>query len=417
MSGAPAPTEPPAEPARLPRTVVWFGVVSFLTDASGEMIYPLVPLFLTSVLGGTIAFVGIIEGVAEATAALFKLVSGRIADRVPRKKPLVVFGYTLSTLARPLVSLAGSPWHVLLARFADRIGKGVRSSPRDALVADVTPRDQRGRAYGYHRAMDNGGAVLGPLVGFGLMYGAGLGLRAIFALAIVPGLLAVTALVLGVREAPREPAAPAASQQKNAATPQDPEEARRLRRYLLTLALFTLGNASDAFLLVRAAQVFHPDQPLGSAILADPRILLLWTLHNGVKALLSQRGGALSDRVGRRRVIVAGWAVYALTYLAFAYAVAPWQIWALFAFYAGYYALVEGAEKAMVADLAGEGRRGRAFGLYHAVVGAMSLPASALFGFLYKTHGALAAFGTAAALAALGSLLLYALVPEPDARA
>ena len=170
---------------------------------------------------------------------------------------------------------------------------------------------------------------------------------------------------------------------------------------------------SDAFLLVRAAEVFHPGQPLGSAILADPRILLLWTLHNAVKALLSQRGGALSDRVGRRRVIVVGWAVYAITYLAFARATAPWQMWALFAFYGLYYALVEGAEKAMVADLAGEGRRGRAFGLYHAVVGAMSLPASALFGYLYARFGALAAFGTAAALAAAGSVLMLVLVPEP----
>src|SRR4051812_30774154 len=167
-------------PPRLPRAVLWFGVVSFLTDASGEMIYPLIPLFLTSVLHGSVGFVGIIEGVAEATAALFKLISGRIADRVPRRKPLVVAGYALSSAARPIVSLATAPWMVLVVRFLDRVGKGVRSSPRDALVADVTPKDQRGSAYGYHRAMDNAGAVLGPLVGFALLTGLHVGIRKVF---------------------------------------------------------------------------------------------------------------------------------------------------------------------------------------------------------------------------------------------
>ena len=420
------------ETKRLPPSVIWFGVVSFCTDAAGELIYPLVPLFLTAVLHSSKTFVGLVEGVAEATAALFKLVSGRLADRLPRKKPLVVFGYTLASVVRPLISLATSRWHVLLVRFGDRVGKGVRSSPRDAMVAEVTPRDQRGAAFGYHRAMDNAGAVLGPLVGFALTVGLGMELRTIFAWAALPGALAVASLVFGVREKPAAITTNTALQQPTltgpptattatTATPATPAattaaangDPRALARYLVTLAIFTLGNSSDAFLLVRAAEVLRP---AGSAVegnaLANPTLLLLWTVHNAVKALLSRKGGSLSDRYGRRRLIGAGWLIYAATYLAFAFASRPWHMWALFAVYGLYYALSEGAEKALVADLAGEGHRGRAFGWFHATVGSLSLPASALFGFLYNRFGALAAFGVAAALAGVAGILLFATVTE-----
>ena len=414
---AAAPTEPSAaladapsaRPAPLPQAVRWFGVASLMTDASGDMIYPLIPLFLTSVLGGSVAFVGIIEGVAESTASLLKLISGRISDRLEHRKPLVLFGYGLTSLVRPLVALATAPWMVLLIRFGDRVGKGLRGSPRDAMVADVTPKDQRGRAYGYHQAMDNAGAVLGPLLGFALMVGLHLSLRTIFAWAAVPGLLAVVA-ILAVRETPRR--APARARASQGA-PLELAGSGPLRRYLAVLGLFTLGNASDAFLLLRAAEVLHPGAPVGSAALADPKLLLLWSLHNAVKALLTLRGGALSDHHGRKVVIAAGWAVYALIYLAFGFANSAWQIWLLFALYGLYYSLVDGAEKALVADLTPASKRGAGFGGYNAVLGLLSLPASVLFGVLYKTWSALVAFGAAAALAAAACALLFVVVPSP----
>lgn len=434
MSNAPAQHDPPSPepPKRLPRTVVWFGVVSLFTDASGELIYPLLPLFLLGQLAAPVWVIGLIEGVAESTAALFKLVSGRVADLLPRRKPLVLFGYGLASLVRPLVALASSPWHVLAVRFADRVGKGVRSSPRDAILADVTPAGQRGAAYGYHRAMDNAGAVLGPLCGFALL-GLGLELRQVFAWAALPGALAVLALVFGVREAPRPDEAagggraagagkmPAATQQHDhAATQQDAAAAQQERTplapYLACVVLFTLGNSSDGFLLVRAAQILHPGEALGPAALADRHVLLLWTTHNLVKAALSKRGGALSDRLGRRRLIAAGWLLYALVYLGFAVADRPWQLWGLFVVYGLYYALVEGAERALVAELAGPARRGTAFGWFHALTGLCALPASLIFGRLYQGAGALAAFGTSAALALLATAALLLFVRTPSSR-
>jgi MFS family permease len=302
-------------------------------------------------------------------------------------------------------------------RFADRLGKGVRSSPRDAMVADATRASQRGAAYGYHRAMDNAGAILGPLVGFALLRWLHLELRSIFALAAIPGALAVAALVFGVREVVAPARAAAAVQHGDVAMQQRAADSRDLRRYLGVVALFTLGNSADAFLLVRAAQVLHPGAALGAAMLADPEVLLLWTAHNAVKALLSRAGGGLSDRFGRRPLIGAGWLLYALTYLWFAFAHARWEMWILFPLYGVYYALVEGPERALVAELAGEGRRGTAFGWFHGVVGVAALPASLLFGRLYQVHGAVAAFGTSAALAGAAAVgLLFVHARKPGAR-
>ena len=383
---------------RLPSAVVWLGVVSLLTDASGEMIYPLLPLFLTSVLGAAPGFVGIVEGVAETTASLLKLVSGWITDHLPRKKPLTVLGYGISSTVRPLVALATAPWMVLAIRFTDRVGKGLRSTPRDAIVAEVTPADRRGAAYGYHRGMDNAGAVIGPLVGFALLGVGHFSLRAVFGLSAIPAGLAVAALVFGVRE----PAAHAAPHKSIAAKQKDPAASQyawfdgRMRRYFLAVALFTLSNSSDAFLLLRAK----------TAGVTEAHILLLWTLHNGVKALLSRRFGALSDRLGRRTLILGGWTLYGLTYLGFGLANRTWQIWALFAIYGLYYALVEGTEKALVADLAPPEHRGRAFGIFNGVVGLLALPASLLFSALYHPDHPIVAFAVAAGLAGAASLLL-----------
>ena len=385
--------------APLPRTVRSLGLVSLLTDASSEMIYPLLPAFLTGTLRAGPAFLGVVEGLAETVAAALKIVSGRVSDRLPRRKPLVVAGYALSSLVRPAVALATAPVHVLAVRLLDRAGKGVRSAPRDALLAAVVPREDRGRAFGFQRAMDHAGAMVGPLLASAAMLVTS-DLRVVFALAAVPAVLAVLALVLGVREAPRAPdVRPAAGQVAPPPAALEPD----LLRYLGVLALFTLGNSSDAFLLLRA-------QETGVALAAIPA---LWALHHLVKAGASTWGGALSDRVGRRRVILAGWSVYALAYAGFAVAASPLAVAGLFAFYGLFHALSEGAERALVTDLAGESTRGRAFGLFHAVTGAALLPASLLTGLLWQRFGAPAALGAGAVLATLAALGLLGLVPEP----
>lgn len=372
------------------------GAVSLLTDVSSEMIYPLLPAFLTGALKAGPAFLGVVEGLAEATASLLKLVAGRVSDALPRRKPLVVAGYALSSLARPLIALATLPWHVLAIRLFDRAGKGTRGAPRDALVAEVTAASERGRAYGFHRAMDNTGAFLGPLLAAALL-GLGLELRAVFALAAAPALLSLLVLAFGVREEPRSPRAALLSTAPAAAP-----ASRAFRRYLAVLAVFTLGNSSDAFLILRAQQA-------GLALWAVP---LVWTLHNLVKAAAATHGGALSDRLGRRRAIVLGWAAYALAYAGFAFAASAGAVVLLFAFYGLFHALTEGPERALVADLAGADARGAAFGAYHAVTGLALLPASLLTGWLWQSYGAAVALLTGATLAALASAALLLFVEE-----
>lgn len=381
---------------RIPRSVVWLGVVSLLTDVSSEMIYPLLPAFLVTLgAGGT--FVGLIEGVAETTSSIGKLWSGRLADRVRRKKPLVVFGYGLSSFVRPLVAVATAPWQVLAIRFTDRVGKGIRTSPRDALIAEVTPPDRRGAAYGYHRAMDHAGALVGPLLAFALLSGLAFAPRLIFACAAVPALGAMLALLFGVREAAPTQIAPQA--QVRAPLP------RRLKIYLVLVGVFTLAASSDLFLLLRAHELGVP------ATMAP----LLWALLHALKSSLSTPFGALSDRLGRLRLIAAGWLVYALVYTGFGLATHAWHIWVLFVLYGAHAALVEGAEKALVADLAPEAARGRAFGAFHFVVGMTALPASLAFGIVWDHWGHGVAFGMAAALAALATLGLAFLkgIPQP----
>jgi MFS family permease len=378
-------------------TVKSLGLVSLLTDASSEMIYPLLPAFLTGTLRAGPAFLGLIEGIAEAVASLLKIASGWLSDRLGRRKPLVVLGYTLSSCARPLVSLAAAPWHVLAVRVADRIGKGTRGAPRDALIAEVTPAEDRGRAFGFNRAMDHAGAFVGPLVASAAL-ALGAELRVVFALSALPALLAVLVVSLGVREP--EPSETEQPHAPDDGVPSAPLP-RSFRVYLGVVALFALGNSSDAFLLLRA-------QEAGMSLAAIP---LLWALHHAVKSAASTYGGALSDRLGRRAAIVMGWAVYALAYAGFANAASAVAFWALFAFYGLFHALTEGPERALVADLAGRDARGRAFGLFHAVSGGMLLPASLLTGALWQQLGAAFALYTGAAIAALASLLLLLFVP------
>ncbi len=380
----------------LPRDVKALGLVSLLNDASSEMIYSLLPAFIVGPLRAGPAFLGLLEGASESLASLLKLASGEWSDRLRRRKPLVVAGYALATAARPWLALATTPWHAAAVRLADRVGKGVRSAPRDALLAAAAPAEARGRAFGFHRAMDHAGAAVGPLLASALLALGG-DVRLVFALAALPAILALLVLLFGVDEAAAPAITPAAR-----ATVGEPLPAS-FKAYLASLAIFTLGASSDAFLLLRA-------QAIGVSLVALP---LLWTWHHVVKSAMSTWGGSLSDRIGRRRVIVAGWGVYAAAYLGFAWASSPWHAWALFALYGLHFALCEGAEKALVADLVGH-RGGRAFGLFHGVTGVMLLPASALAGLLWQACGAPVALGLGAALALVAALALWFFVPEPS---
>jgi MFS family permease len=380
-------------------TVRTLGWASLLTDFSSEMIYPLLPAFLTRTLGAGPLFLGLLEGVAEAVATALKVVSGRWSDRLGRRKPLIVAGYSLSSLARPLVAVAQVPGHVLAVRVLDRIGKGTRGAPRDALLAEVTPAGERGRAFGYQRAMDHAGAVVGPLAAAALL-ALGLPLRGVFALAALPAAACVVLLVWALRE-DRSAGPPPAGLEPAAGRHAPPP--RAFRAYLAVLGVFTLGNSADAFLLLRA-------QEAGVGLAAIP---LLWTFLHLVKSTASTHCGALSDRLGRRHTIAAGWAVYAAAYGGLALASGAAQVVALFALYGLFHALTEGPGRALVADLAGATSRGTAFGWYHAVSGGLLLPASLLTGALWQALGAPAALLTGAALAAAAAVGLLALVPEP----
>ena len=379
---------------RLGRNVLVLSAVSLLTDASSEMIYPLLPVFLSSVLGAGAVAVGALEGIAQAVSALMQVLSGQWSDRVARRKPMIVAGYTLASVLRPLIGLATTVGQVLAIRVGDRVGKGVRGAPRDALIAASVGPEDRGWAFGFHRAADHAGAVIGPLVAFALLSWWGIGVRTVFLLAAIPAALAVAVAVFGVVEVP---GIPQGTTRRLGRVPRG-----TLARYLVVLALFTLGNSTDAFLLLRAQEAGVP--------LAH--IPLLWAFLHVVKSVAATPGGALSDRVGRRPLLLAGWGVYALVYLGFGFAEAAPAIWALMALYGVYHGLTEGTEKALVADLAGEQEQGWAFGWFNLVLGASALPASLLFGALWDWRGAPVAFGFGAAMAGVAAVLAAVALPR-----
>lgn len=395
---------------RLPRNVLAISFVSLLNDASSEIIYPLLPAFLAITLGASPGAVGTIEGVAESVSSLLKLFSGYFSDRLNRRKSLVVFGYGLASVVRPLLAFATS-WHQVLAvRFTDRVGKGIRSAPRDAMIADSAPAGERGLAFGFHRAMDHTGAVIGPLIGY-----AALVLVAsntvtptrddytkIFLFASVPALVAMLVVIFAVRETKRVPAAaPRVSAEETPAGATLPRLTlkgydRNFKWFLVLVALFTLSNSSDAFLLLRARD----------AGVSVRNTLLLWAALHISKVASSLVGGHLSDRIGRKTLIVSGWLLYAAVYLGFAFVSTPTGAWVLFLIYGIYFGLAEGAEKALVADLVRPDQRGTAYGLYNLAFGITVLPASLLMGWLWKMGGPATAFIVSACIGATAALLL-----------
>ena len=427
------------------------GLVSLFTDAASEMIYPLVPVYIAALGSGAI-LLGIIEGIAETTSSMLKLISGILSDKTGKKKLFVLIGYSISSLVRPLTGIVTSAWEIIIVRMFDRVGKGIRTAPRDALIASSVDKSIRGRAYGFERAMDHIGAVIGPIlaimtliilfIGFGLKDSL-LALRWTFILAIIPGILAVLTVILFVKET---------SSQKgtgNSFSFSLKNIDKNFRNYLLIMILFTIGNSSDAFLLFRVEEAIHKsgavvnlvnsiaplnrmvsnfgDEAARSKVINILFLPLVWGFFHVIKATFSTPLGTLSDKIGRKIVINTGWGIYAFVYISFALLVflpASLQIIAtflLFAIYAFFYAFSEGTEKAFVADLVSEENRGTAFGLFNFSVGLGALPASIIFGILYSYFdkvipgfGGTVAFGFGGTIAIISMILLSVKIKEPS---
>jgi len=358
---------------------------------ASDMIYPLMPVFLTQYLHAGQGFVGLVEGFAESTAAFFTLLSGIWADRAKDRSKLVLTGYTLSSLSKPLIAIAWNPWVVFFVRFFDRIGKGIRTSPRDALIADSIDHHVREAAYGLHRSMDNAGAVMGPLVATFLLTWFIKDLRQLFWIAVIPGLASLVLIIWKVREI--SPAKRVIRDRKFSF--QLPKG--KLRIYLGILFLFMLSCSSDAFLLLRAGELGVP----------TPLLPLIWMLLSIVKAATTYPFGRLSDRVGHRKLILIGWIVYIAVYVAFALADATWHAWALFAAYGFFYGLTEGSERAVLVEYAQADQRGESFGWFYFIVGLGALPASLIFGLIWQNFGSKTAFLMSASISTLAALLLF----------
>lgn len=375
--------------------IVVLGFVSLFTDLSSNMIVPILPLYLTSVLHVQVGSIGIIEGIAESTASILKLFSGWLTDRVGKYKLLMMVGYGLSNLTKPLFALSASWEQVLLIRFSDRIGKGIRTSPRDVLVADSTTKEERGKAFGFRRAMDAFGAALGPLVAFSVLAMYANNYRLVFWLSVIPGLIAVGLIICFLKEKKHH------DTRKQSKPPQIgfSNLNRRFIWFSLISTLFTVGNFSDAFLALRAQD----------AGMLPAFIPLAFFTFNMSSSIFSMPIGMLSDRIGRRPVLISGFIIFALIYYGFGIAKNVGWIWVLFVLYGLYYAFTEGIQKAYIADIVPEGQRGTAMGTYNALTGLAALPASIIAGFLWQTFGPVVAFSTSSIIAILAALLMIML--------
>lgn len=398
---------------QLPRNVWAVGLTSFFMDVSSEMVLNILPLFLANVLGVKTNVIGLIEGIAEATASILKLFSGWLSDKVGGRKWLAVTGYGLSALVKPFFYIAGSWGLVAGVRWADRVGKGIRTAPRDALVADSVTAETRGLAFGFHRAMDTAGALTGILIAVGVVWLAQrdtLSLsrptfQSVVLISLLPALLAVLSLILGAKDV-------AVKGQRAAPKFSLRSMGKPFGVFLVIVSIFTLGNSSDAFLVLRA-------QNLGVSVIG---ILLMLAMFNLIYSLISTPAGSLSDRVGRRRLIIGGWLVYAAIYFGFALAQSAWQVWLLYVAYGLYYGMAYGSANALVADLVPDALRGTAYGTYNAVIGLLAFPSSLIAGILWEGAGAWGGFGPSApflfggSLALLASLLMAFWMPKTSAR-
>jgi MFS family permease len=382
---------------KLPKNVWNLGWVSFFNDVSSEMIYPLLPLFLTQTLGAGVVFIGIIEGIAESLSSFLKLFSGWVSDRFRKRKELILFGYGLASITRPFIGLATSAVQILFLRSADRVGKGLRSSPRDALLSSSIHESERGKAFGFQRAMDHAGAMVGPLLASALLALLTKNLRVVFVLSFVPAIFCLLVLFLGVKDTSQR-----SSERQEPLRLRWSEWSGRFKTFLLIIFLFTLGNSSDAFLLLRA-------RDLGLEMVSIP---ILWFVFHLSKTAFSVPGGMVSDIIGRKRVMILAWIVYGLVYMGFALATREIHVWILFIVYGFFYGLAEGTERAWVSDLVEESKRGTAYGAYYFTIGVGALPASLLLGFFWKTLGAAWAFSFGAAMALIAALLAILLMRD-----
>ena len=387
--------------------IIFIGFISLLTDVSSEMIFTLMPLFLVNVLGATTTIIGLIEGVAESTASLLKIASGWLSDRLGNRKYLSFIGYALSALSKPFMLIANAWGPVMAIRFADRFGKGIRAAPRDALVGDSVDEDNRGKAYGFHKAMDTSGAAIGlalaALIVF-LLQRDVVNLEFntyhwMIIIGIVPAFISLFFFIF-IKEPPRK--AVAACDVPPTLSAKEKALDTKFKIFMVIIFLFTLGNSSDAFIVLRA-------QDLGNSVLL---ISLMLIMFNVVYALFSMPAGILSDKLGRRKVIIAGWIIYALVYLGLAVTNQGWMIWLLYAFYGLYYGLTQGVYRALVCDLVPEDRRGTAFGMYNGITGITLLPASLIAGWLWQSFSPAAPFYFGAALAGLSAIGLLVFVRE-----
>jgi len=393
------------------KNVFILGLVSFFTDISSEMLYPIIPIFLTSVLNAPMSVVGLIEGIAESTASILKVLSGWLSDRSGKRKPFVIYGYSLSTIAKPLLAFAAT-WHfVLAARFLDRFGKGLRSSARDALIADSTEARYRGKAFGFHRSLDSVGAVIGPLIALLLLYYLDGSYRIIFLIAFVPALISVLLLLFFVSDKVGE--------RKDGLKFKFSDFSHDFKLFLLISIVFAIGNSSNVFLILRTKDIFENFGGVPSIVTSTfgslgvvAVVILTYVVYNITYSLSSMPAGMLSDRIGRRNVMIGGFLIFSIVYLGFAMANAGYLVWILFAIYGFYIAMTDGVSKAYAVDLVPADKRGTAIGLYYTVTGLMALAASIIAGLLWDFLGASAPFLFGSATALIAALFLVALMPK-----